>query len=438
MKLISKLLCLSALLFAFASCDKDYELPPLSEPTYTLPTDAKTVTIAELRHLTQTATKDNPVTITDSIWLKARISADDRSGNVYKQILLQDETGGISFLVDQSNVYTDYTAGQEVYVSLKGLCVSVYGDEQQIGHPKGYLFRTPYEAFKKHVFKNGWADGSLVQVKDFADFSKLSDAADANKFTLVRLTGVHFEDGGKVNFAEASGYGTRNLVDAKGNTIVVRTSNYADFAAKKLPVGTGNVVAVLGRFNGAWQLTIRNIDDVYGFDGIDPGTTGGGGGTHPAGTETTAFTETFAANQGLFTIEDKVTDPAVSNVWQWSDKYGMKATAYDSGNNHAVESWLVSPVIDLTGYQNAKLTFDHAGKYFGTIADEAMVMVKGTSGTWTKATIDQFPTGWDYVTATVDLSAYKGQHIQIAFAYKSTATKAGTWELKNVKVSGAK
>ena len=67
-----------------------------------------------------------------------------------------------------------------------------------------------------------------------------------------------------------------------------------------------------------------------------------------------------------------------------------------------------------------------------------MVMVKGTSGTWTKATIDQFPTGWDYVTATVDLSAYKGQHIQIAFAYKSTATKAGTWELKNVKVSGAK
>ena len=60
MKLISKLLCLSAMLFAFASCDKDYELPPLSEPTYTLPADAKTVTIAELRTLTKAATKTLP------------------------------------------------------------------------------------------------------------------------------------------------------------------------------------------------------------------------------------------------------------------------------------------------------------------------------------------------------------------------------------------
>ena len=235
------------------------------------------------------------------------------------------------------------------------------------------------------------------------------------------------------------------MVDATGNTIVVRTSIFADFSATKLPVGTGTVVAILGRFNGAWQLTISNIKDVYGFDGVQPstttgtgGTTGGGGPTQPAGTETTAFTETFAQSQGQFTIEDKVTDPAVSNVWQWSDKYGLTATAYISGNNHAVESWLISPVIDLTGYQNAKLTFEHAGKYFGTVADEAMVMVKGTSGAWTKVAIDQYPSGWDYITATADLTAYKGQKIQVAFAYKSTATKAGTWELKNVKVSGAK
>ena len=438
MKLISKLLCLSAMLFAFASCDKDYELPPLSEPTFTLPADAKTVTIAELRTLTKAATKDVPVTITDSIWLKARVSADDRSGNVYKQILLQDETGGICFLVDQSSVYTDYAAGQEVYVSLKGLCVSVYGDEQQLGHPKGYLFRTPYEAFKKHVFKNRWADESLINIKDFSDFSKLSEAADANKFTLVRLTGVHFADGGKVNYAEANGYGSRNLVDAKGNTIVVRTSNFADFAATKLPVGTGVVVAILGRFNGAWQVTISNIKNVYGFDGIVPDSSGGGGGTQPAGTETTAFTETFAQSQGQFTIEDKVKDPAVSNVWQWSDKFGMKATAYDPNNKHTVESWLISPVIDLTGYQNAQLTFDHAGKYFGNVADEAILMVKDANGTWTKATIDKFPTGWDYITATVDLTAYKGQKIQLAFVYKSSPNGVGTWELKNVKVSGAK
>ena len=60
--------------------------------------------------------------------------------------------------------------------------------------------------------------------------------------------------------------------------------NNADFAADKLPVGTGNVLAVLGRFNGSWQLTIRSAADCYGFDGEAPGEGGdqpGEGGDQP-------------------------------------------------------------------------------------------------------------------------------------------------------------
>lgn len=276
-KLITMPLLVLALAVAFTACDRDYDMPPLTKPSFTLPADAQTITIAQLRSKTAAATQDDPVTITDSLFLRARISGDDRSGNIYKTVYVQDETGGIPFLVDQSNVYNDYPAGQEVIISLKGLCVSVYGDELQIGHPAGYLYRTPYQDFKTHVHKNGWPDASEVAIKDFSNISRISDQTDANKFTLIRLTGVHFTDGGKANFAEASGYGTHDLVDRYGNSISVRTSNYAKFAAKKLPVGTGNVIGVLGRFRGQWQLTIRSIEDVYGFDGKEPSTTPGGG-----------------------------------------------------------------------------------------------------------------------------------------------------------------
>lgn len=258
------------LALGFASCDKTYELPPLNEPTFTLPSGAQTITIKELRTRYANATQENPMTIADSLWLKARVSGDDRSGNIFKQIILQDETGGISFLIDQSNVYNDYPTGQEVYISLKGLCVSVYGDEQQLGYPTGTLYRTPYVNFKKHVHRNGYADPAALKIKAFSDISKLSDDVAANKFTLVRLNGVHFKEGGKANFAEKKGVGAHDLVDEFGNTISVRTSNYAAFAATQLPVGTGNVIAILGRFRGAWQLTIRNIEDVFGFDGIAP------------------------------------------------------------------------------------------------------------------------------------------------------------------------
>ena len=152
------------LALGFASCDKTYELPPLNEPTFTLPSGAQTITIKELRTRYANATQENPMTIADSLWLKARVSGDDRSGNIFKQIILQDETGGISFLIDQSNVYNEYPTGQEVYISLKGLCVSVYGDEQQLGYPTGTLYRTPYVNFKKNVHHNGYDVPAAIQI----------------------------------------------------------------------------------------------------------------------------------------------------------------------------------------------------------------------------------------------------------------------------------
>ena len=171
MKILHKILCLPVILMAlaFTACDRDYDMPPLNEPKFELPADAQTITIKQLREKYAAATQSAPITIEDSLYLRARVSADDRSGNIFKTIYLQDETGGISVLVDQSSVYSDYPAGQEVIVDLKGLCVSVYGDEQQLGHPAGYLYRTPYEKFKQHIHRNGWADESKVELKEFSN-----------------------------------------------------------------------------------------------------------------------------------------------------------------------------------------------------------------------------------------------------------------------------
>ncbi len=270
MKLIQKILGMALVLlaFGFTACDRDYDAPTLNEPSVagSVPTDASYyITIDSLRTLTAAATSSAPVSITDSLWLKARICGDDRSGNIYKTVYLQDETGGISFLVDQSNVFNDYPAGQEVYVNLKGLVISVYGNEQQIGYPTGYLYRAPYANFKEHVLKNGWPDESKLTIKEIDNISNLT--AD-DRFTLVCLKNVHFSEAGTATYAETSGYGTHDLADEWGNTISVRTSNYADFAAETLPIGTGNVIAVLGRYNGSWQLTLRSTSDVYGFDGV--------------------------------------------------------------------------------------------------------------------------------------------------------------------------
>lgn len=274
---------------ALFACERDYDAPLLTEPEYTGP--AANITISELRTQNAAATDKAPIIITQDQVLKAVITGNDESGNIFKKIYLQDETGAIEMEVDQSSVYNYYPVGQTVYVDLNGLSISVYGDEQQLGHPEGYLFRTPWEDFEKHVSKDGWANPENAKPVVIDDISTINAAPDNYKFKLVQFTGVTFQNGGKGIFAPEDGYGEENITDSHGNTIMIRTSNYASFAGNKLPEGKGNVTGILGRFRGTWQLTLRTANDVSDFNGSNE-EGGNEGGETPSG-ETVLFQESF-------------------------------------------------------------------------------------------------------------------------------------------------
>lgn len=269
----------------FTACEKTYDAPPLNEPIYTgAPAN---ITISELRKQ-YPATTEKPLTIEKDLILKAYVSGEDQSGNIYKKIFIQDATGGLEVEVDQTNIYNHYRTGQEIYIDLKGLSMSVYGDEPQLGHPQGTNFRIPWDIFTAKFRANGWASTNNVVPTEISDLSTLNTDVEKYKFTLVTLKDVRFQNGGKNPYAPTSGYGQELLTDAKGNNIVVRTSNYADFAAKILPKGQGSITGILGRFKGAWQFTLRSIKDVGYFDGTDNPTTPI---TPP--TEVTLFSENF-------------------------------------------------------------------------------------------------------------------------------------------------
>lgn len=275
---------------ALFACERDYDAPLLTEPEYTGP--AANITISELRTENAAAADKAPIIITQDQVLKAVITGNDESGNIFKKIYLQDETGAIEMEVDQSSVYNYYPVGQTVYVDLNGLSISVYGDEQQLGHPEGYLFRTPWEDFEKHVSKDGWANPENAKPVVIDDISTINAAPDNYKFKLVQFTGVTFQNGGKGIFAPEDGYGEENITDSHGNTIMIRTSNYASFAGNKLPEGKGNVTGILGRFRGTWQLTLRTANDVSDFTGSNEEEGGNEGGETPSG-ETVLFQESF-------------------------------------------------------------------------------------------------------------------------------------------------
>lgn len=160
------------------------------------------------------------------------------------------------------------------------------------------------------------------------------------------------------------------------------------------------------------------------------------GGTQPGG-ETVVFEESFATSQGNFEIDNKqLPNGEGSFVWKQDAKYYcMKASAYINDTKYASESWLVSPLVDLSQATTATLTFDHAHNYAGTAEEEFTLWATETSAdNWQQLTIDKYGSGFKFTTATIDLSAYAGKTIKFAFKYVSTTDAAGTWKIKNVKV----
>mgnify|MGYP003307717185 CR=1 FL=1 len=152
------------------------------------------------------------------------------------------------------------------------------------------------------------------------------------------------------------------------------------------------------------------------------------------------FYETLEKSAGSFTIKDVKVPEQLGFVWEHSSDYKcMKATAYESSttNNYESESWLISPDIDLTSVSSAYLTFEHAGGYFGTAANEATVWISKADGDWEPLLIDKddYPTSWTFIDAgNWDLKDYVGNVVKLGFKYSSTAKKAGTWEIRNVAV----
>ena len=178
-----------------------------------------------------------------------------------------------------------------------------------------------------------------------------------------------------------------------------------------------------------------------------------GGENKPVETDV-LLNEKFDANEGSFTIHNVTLPEGSTYVWKWDsyDKDGtiepinfMKASAFVNKHAQASESWLVSKELQLPADNSFVLTFKHTHNYSkGDKAQELTLMVakagtavSATATGWTKVEIPTYGTGEDYnyVTATVDLSAYKGQNIQFAFRYISSTESSPTWQIDEVKVA---
>lgn len=157
-------------------------------------------------------------------------------------------------------------------------------------------------------------------------------------------------------------------------------------------------------------------------------------------TVTYPYEDSFSTSQGFFAVNDVVIPSELNSVWAYdaTNKY-MKATAYNSASktNYETESWLISPVIDMTSASHPVLKFDHTYRFGNDGTTELTLWARENGSDWTQLQIADYgdSSNWTFSTNSIDVSAYVGKTLQFAFKYVSSSAAAATWEIKNVSVA---
>lgn len=439
-----KFIALAFLALTLGSCMGDgYADPDLTEKVPASPwgnnslREKNVISIADLK--TQFATvinSDNGYKqIEKDMMIKAVVTGNDVSGNIYNQVSVQDASGAIIIAINGSGLSGYLPVGQEILVNLKGLYIGSYKKLPQIGGVNtklsdgslgmGKIERAIWnEHFK--ILNPGEADASTVVPEEF-DLTKLTDAAymDANVGKLMTLKKVKFASANGTNVWAPDDTNTSlELIDAEtgkkisSSNLVVRNSGYSKFANEVVPQGVFDITGIFTRYNNTWQIVLRSTDDLKPV-------------------VLAYLSEPFDASQGNFTIDNIKLADGVEFVWKWaSAAYGMKASGYVNGSKQELQSRLKSPAIDLKSAKSAKLMFDQAINFASDMKQECKVQISTDGKTWTDLDVQGYPTenSWTFVSSTADLTKFCGKTIYIGFLYSSTPTGAPTWEVKNFAV----
>lgn len=441
------ILYIAALLLAAApltSCDDDKAMPPMPIPGEDLVIPQANTTILELKEaFVKNGSRDYNTIVgtkedgSDYI-IKGKVVSSDEEGNIYKNLMIEDETAGLTVSVDQTKLYQSYKIGQEVTINCTGLYMGAYGYCMNLGYEpqtgKSNPGRIPEDIFAAHAYAYGIPANVEPQVLTIEEIAPLqskpaSPEAMALMSRYVEFEDLEFENAGEP-LAVQGGSTSRYAVDAEGNRLQLYNSGYSSIWANVLPSGKGNVSGILSFYNREWQLLIISMDSFQDF-------TGGFVAVE------TIFSESFASESKDFTIEN-INLGGQDYVWSFDSRYScMKASGF-VGSNHNTSSRLISPEIDLSGYATARASYDQACNFFSsleTAKKEAAFEVSVDGGEWTTLEVPSFTdyASWNFKSSgNIDLSAYVGKKIRLAFHYSSTSAKAGTWEVKNFKVSGTK
>jgi hypothetical protein len=248
---------LAGLSFLTSCVDTEIDPPPVTGDE--LEVQGNT-TIAELKAL---YIPGRLTTIEEDIIVQGVVVGNDAGGNFFRSLIVQDSTAGIEVRINLTDAFNLYPLGREIAIDCRGLVLGEFNGIIQLG---GYIYTEgggeelgDIVDFNQRIYRG------MIVTQPITEGKTINQLGTADVSTLVRLEGLQFSQGELgLTYADAFGRQTlnRTLEDCDGNTIVLRTSGFADFANDTLPEGNGVLTAVYNVFGDTKQLFIRDTRDV--------------------------------------------------------------------------------------------------------------------------------------------------------------------------------
>lgn len=464
MKMIqySKLFLGLVFLTSVVSCVR-FERDPSPDTTGTIPTlpaNAKLVSVTELE-----GTYPGDFELVDTTaagedyYLLLEVLGNDISGNIYKSMYVRDasnadakpeDTRALNLAIDKTNLYNFFPIGQKFYLKCTGLYIGRYQGLPQMGfryrddNGSVGLGRIPDEVFMQNAIRYGVAPADSASMPQPIEITNAEQLTERLYNQLVLLRNVEFspDDIGQ-EFAPAPPSGSNPTstdriftVNGTGSGLTLRTSSACRFFRRPVPAGRGDMLCIYAIYGSTQQFYLRQLSDLdlAQFEAT-------------SGENVPVYSASFASNTNGFTVYD-VQGPA---TWVWG-KYGdgcmmVQGSGSDKTEN---EDWLISPAItldetysrfDFSFEQALSYKYDSPDSWYSVRISENYESGNPNNAEWTRLVIPNPHEGNNFTfknSGNIDLSAYRGKTIHLAFVYRSSSDVMATWEVNKVKVLGNK
>lgn len=394
---------LAASVIATASCSREPVPPPEPQIDY--------ITIRQLRMMHEQGT----VTVDTNVYIQGIITLTPELGNIPDFVAyIQDSTAGICLTVTGNNTFS---RDSEVKIKCRGVSFTVYNGLLQFGDisiadQTSLVSLTPPPPEPETV-----TIGEILSGEYQAEYVVIEN----------------------VQFAEPGTFSGENILTDCSDELEVYTRADATFSSETLPSGNGFIKGVVSEYNGV-QLLLRD-DTENEMTGERCGSAG-----------TVYLTQDFSTLARYADVSAlagwKTYPQAGTKTWygnEVSSRKWVQATAYNSGESSVI-TWMIAPVINLALATEPYLLFESADGYDNGATMKLYLSTDYDGSatpwnfTWTEKSFTlpvSNATGYSQFASSgqIDLSAYNGSQLWIAWVYDGGTGRTTTWEVDNVLVA---